>query len=241
MGEAPSVTTPALASLLTSREPSASALGDLRATVRCFPRVSPHGPFTPPAAAVLCGSPVDSAVPSHGVPSVSFWRADRGSDVDRGIGGWAIVPLRMKIRRSCNPFGCRGRRRIRTQSWRPCLSRAAARSGLEACTPPSPSPRGEMIGSSARAVARDHALPGFLSSRKCTRSWWSGGRPLLFTARRRLVCSSNPLVYPRGRAATGVRRHFLSPGGRVRLAVHLVTLQNAATLEELSSSPVKAL
>ncbi len=42
----------------TSREPSASALGDLRVTVRAFRRASPHGPFTPPAAAVLCGSPV---------------------------------------------------------------------------------------------------------------------------------------------------------------------------------------
>ncbi len=57
MREAPSVTTRAGFSA-TSREPSASALGDLRVTVRAFRRVSPHGPFTPPAAAVLCGSPV---------------------------------------------------------------------------------------------------------------------------------------------------------------------------------------
>ncbi len=57
MGEAPSVTTRAGFSA-KSREPSASALGDLRVTVRAFRRVSPHGPFTPPAAAVLCGSPV---------------------------------------------------------------------------------------------------------------------------------------------------------------------------------------
>ncbi len=57
MGGAPSVTTRAGFSA-TSREPSASALGDLRVTVRAFRRASPHGPFTPPAAAVLCGSPV---------------------------------------------------------------------------------------------------------------------------------------------------------------------------------------
>ncbi len=57
MGWAPSVTTRAGFSA-TSREPSASALGDLRVTVRAFRRASPHGPFTPPTAAVLCGSPV---------------------------------------------------------------------------------------------------------------------------------------------------------------------------------------
>ncbi len=57
MGGAPSVTTRAGFSA-TSREPSASALGDLRVTVRAFRQASPHGPFTPPAAAVLCGSPV---------------------------------------------------------------------------------------------------------------------------------------------------------------------------------------
>ncbi len=57
MGGAPSVTTRTGFSAM-SREPSASALGDLRVTVRAFRRASPHGPFTPPAAAVLCGSPV---------------------------------------------------------------------------------------------------------------------------------------------------------------------------------------
>ncbi len=57
MGGAPSVTTHTGFSA-TSREPSASALGDLRVTVRAFRQASPHGPFTPPAAAVLCGSPV---------------------------------------------------------------------------------------------------------------------------------------------------------------------------------------
>ncbi len=54
------------------------------------------------------------------------------------------------------------------------VTMAALRSCLSLLTGPAhllvPSPRGEMIGSSARAVARDHALPWFLSSRKCTRS-----------------------------------------------------------------------
>ncbi len=42
------------------------------------------------------------------------------------------------------------------------LSRAAVRSGWRRAHLLVPSPRGEMIGSSARAVARDHALPWFL-------------------------------------------------------------------------------
>ncbi len=50
------------------------------------------------------------------------------------------------------------------------LSQAAAISGWRRAHLPVPSPHGEMIGSSARAVARDHALPWSLSSRKCTRS-----------------------------------------------------------------------
>ncbi len=52
-----------------------------------FRRASPHGPFTPPAAAVLCGSPVILLCRLTAFHS----RAVRGSDVDRSIGGWAIV------------------------------------------------------------------------------------------------------------------------------------------------------
>ncbi len=48
MWGAPSVTTRAGFSA-TSRESSASALGDLRVTVRAFRWASPHGPFSPPA------------------------------------------------------------------------------------------------------------------------------------------------------------------------------------------------
>ncbi len=57
MGGAPSISTRAGFSA-TSREPSASSLGDLMVTERAFSRASPHRQFTPPAAAVLCGSPV---------------------------------------------------------------------------------------------------------------------------------------------------------------------------------------
>ncbi len=56
MGGAPSVTTRAGFSA-TSREPSASALGDLRVTVRAFRRASPHGPHatTPCPSSFLPG------------------------------------------------------------------------------------------------------------------------------------------------------------------------------------------
>ncbi len=41
-----------------------------------------------------------------------IWRADRGSDVDRGIGGWAIVLWGWRFGEAA-PLGCRGRRRTR--------------------------------------------------------------------------------------------------------------------------------
>ncbi len=121
-------------------------------------------------------------------------------------------PLRMKIRRSCTPRVSRPPPN-QTQSWRPCFPGPPRDRGWRRAHLLVPSPRGEMIGSSARAVARDHALPRFLSSRKCTRSWWSGGRPL-FTARSGSSASSI-LATPRWQGGYGVRRHF--PRWRVRL------------------------
>ncbi len=71
MGGPPSVTTCAGFSA-TSREPSASALGDLKVTVRAFP--PGQSPWTFHSSRSSCSERllVDSAVPSHGVPSVSF-------------------------------------------------------------------------------------------------------------------------------------------------------------------------
>ncbi len=71
MGGVPSVTTRAGFSAM-SREPSASALGDLRVTVRAFlPGQSPRT-FHSSRSSCSVWLPGDSAVPSHGVPSVSF-------------------------------------------------------------------------------------------------------------------------------------------------------------------------
>ncbi len=209
MGEAPSVTTRAGFSA-TSREPSASALGDLRATVRAFRRVSPHGPFTPPAAAVLCGSPVDSAVPSHGVPSVSF-----GAPIEDQMSIAASVDGQSssgdedsaKLHPSGVAAAAEPDPELTAVLSRPPRDRGWRRAHLLV-----PSPRGEMIGSSARAVARDHALPRFLSSRKCTRSWWLVDGPFLRPEAARLP---PPSSLPSMAGRLRVRWHF--PRWRVRL------------------------
>ncbi len=96
-----------------------------------------------------------------------------------------------------------------TQSWRPCFPGLPRASGWRRANLPVLRPRGGMIGSSARAVARDHALPRFLSSRRCMRSWWIRGRPLFrLEAARLLPPSSLPsmagrlggtLTFPRWR------------------------------------------
>ncbi len=71
MGRAPSATTCAGFSAM-SREPLASALGDLRATVRASPLG--QSPQTSHSSRSSCSVrlPGDSAVTSDGVPSVSF-------------------------------------------------------------------------------------------------------------------------------------------------------------------------
>ncbi len=71
MGGAPSVTTRAGFST-SSREPSASALGDLTVTVRAFPPGQSPRTFHSSRSSCSVRLPGDSAVPSHGVPSVSF-------------------------------------------------------------------------------------------------------------------------------------------------------------------------
>ncbi len=123
MGGAPSVTTRAGFSA-TSREPSARTLGDLRITVRAFRRASPHGPFTTPAAAVLCGPPwFYCAILQRAQRFVGC--AERGLDVDRCIGRWAIVlwkwrfggtaPLRYRIRPRADSHAFPGRREHQTE------------------------------------------------------------------------------------------------------------------------------
>ncbi len=124
---APSVTTRAGFSA-TSREPSASALGDLRVTVRAFPPGQSPRTFHSSRSSCSVWLPGDSAVPSHGVPSVSFGAPieDQMSIVASGDGqssseneDSAVLP----------PSGVDGRAFPgRREIW------------LEACTPPSPEP-----------------------------------------------------------------------------------------------------
>ncbi len=87
-------------------------------------------------------------------------RADRGSDVDRGIGGWANFLLGWRFSGTAL-FGCRGRHRI----------------GPRVVGHAFPGHREHRAG----GMYTSHALPWFLSSRKCMRSRWSRGRLLLMT------------------------------------------------------------
>ncbi len=167
MGGALSVTTRAGFSA-TGREPSASALGNLRVTVRAFPPGQSPRTFHSSRRSCSVRLPGDSAVPSLGVPSISFGVPieDQMSIAASGDGqsssededSAGLPPSGVVAAAESDP------------ELTAVLSRAATRSGWRRAHLPVPSPRGEMIGSSAQAVARDHDLPWFLSSRKCTRS-----------------------------------------------------------------------
>ncbi len=231
MGGAPSVITRAGFSA-TSREPSASALGDLRVTVRAFPPGQSPRTFHSSRSSCSVQLPGDSAVPSHGLPSVSFGAPiedqmliaasgdGQSSSEDEDLVG--LPPTGVAAAAESDP------------ELMAVLSRGAVRSGWRRAHLPVLSPRGEMIGSSAQAVARDHALPWFLSSRKCTRSWWSRGRPL-FTARS--GSSASPIL---ATLDGGAARGYVDiPQVENAVAVHLY-LQNAATWRNCPSLPSKA-
>ncbi len=99
---------PALASL--PRAENHQLLLWARITVRDFHQASPHGPFTPPAAAVLCGPPVILLCRLMTCLALHS-RADRGSDVNRCMGGWVIVLWEWRFGGTA-PLGCHGSRRI---------------------------------------------------------------------------------------------------------------------------------
>ncbi len=137
MGGAPSVTTRAGFSA-TSREPSASALGDLRVTVRAFPPGQSPRTFHSSRSSCSVRLPGDSAVPSHGVPSVSF-----GAPIEDQMSIAASVDGQSSSEdedsAKLHPSGVAAAAESDPELTA-VLSRAAARSGLEACTPPSPEP-----------------------------------------------------------------------------------------------------
>ncbi len=82
--------------------------------------------------------PGDSAVPSHGVPSVSF-----GAPIEDQMSIAASVDGQSSSEdedsAKLHPSGVAAAAEPDTELTA-VLSRAAARSGLEACTPPSPEP-----------------------------------------------------------------------------------------------------
>ncbi len=93
------------------------------------------------------------------------------------------------------------------------LSRAAARSGLEACTPPSPEPSrwdDWLLGTGCGSRPRPAPVPFFPEVHEELMKWWTAP----FYGQKRLVCLLHPR-YPRWQGGYGVRRHF--PRWRVRL------------------------
>ncbi len=137
MGRAPSATTCAGFSAM-SREPLASALGDLRATVRASPLG--QSPQTSHSSRSSCSVrlPGDSAVTSDGVPSVSF-----GVPIEDQMSIAASVDG-LSFSEDEDSAGLPPSGVVATAESDPeltdMLSRAAVNIGLEVCTPPSPEP-----------------------------------------------------------------------------------------------------
>ncbi len=142
-------------------------------------------------------------------------------------------PLRMKIRRSCTPRVSRPPPN-QTQSWRPCFPGPPRDRGWRRAHLLVPSPRGEMIGSSARAWLATTPCPGSFLPGSARGADEVVDGP--FYGQKRLVCLLHPR-YPRWQGGYGVRRHF--PRWRVRCSA-LVPAERRH-LEELSSSPVQSL
>ncbi len=128
----PSAATPSQYLSGSSREPPASALGELMVTIRASPPDQcPHGPLI--------------AQSSCSAPKWFRWSASRGcqhfiqctpggSEVDRSIRGWAII-LQGWIFDGAAPLGV-------VTSWQPCLPRQPWVLGLRSTDFPVPSPRG---------------------------------------------------------------------------------------------------
>ncbi len=187
MGGAPSVTTHAGFSA-TSREPSASALGDLRVTVRAFPPGQSPQTFHSSRSSCSVWLPGDSAVPSHGVPSVSFG---------------ALIEDQMSIAASGDgqsssededsaelPSSGVAAAAESDPELTPVLSRAAAR-----CTSPEPSWRDDWLLGTGRGSQPRPALVPFFPEvhEELMKSWMAS-----FYGQKRLVCLLHPR-YPRWR------------------------------------------
>ncbi len=116
----------------SSREPPASALGELMVTIRASP--PDQSPQTSYCTIVLFGSQVISLVRLTGLPAFNSVhpRRIRCRSQHRGMG---YHPLRMKISMGLPPSGV-------VTSWQPCLPGQPWVSGLRSTDFPVPSPRG---------------------------------------------------------------------------------------------------
>ncbi len=131
-------------------------------------------------------------------------------------------PLRMKIRQELHPSGVAAAAESDPELTA-VLSRAAARSGLEASTPPSPEPSRRddwLLGTGRGSRPRSALVPFFPEVHEELMKLWTAP----FYGQKRLVCLLHPR-YPRWRAARG---YVDIPQVESAVAVHLC-LQNAAT------------
>ncbi len=152
MGGAPSVTTHAGFSA-TSREPSASALGDLRVTVRAFPPGQSPRTFHSSRSSCSVRLPGDSAVPSHGVSfgapledqmSIAASGDGQSSSEDENSAG--LPPSGVKAAAICHRSAA-GQAPVCSSPWAPPVSSRAA------------SPRAESSPRPARRASRRSTAP----------------------------------------------------------------------------------
>ncbi len=154
--------------LSASRGPPAGALGDPRASVRASP------PGTSPRTSYSSHSegPIrllgDFAGSSHGMASISFGAPPEDS-MSIAASGDGLTSSEDEGAVGLPPSGVVASAASDLELTA-MLARAAASIGLEVNRPPSPSPRGWMIGFSERDAAHNRALLRCLSSRRCMRS-----------------------------------------------------------------------
>ncbi len=183
-------------------------------------RLASPGHLTPLAAAVLCGSLVILLLRLTTCPAFHSARPIEDQILIAASVVWLLSSEDEDL--AGLPLWCCRHRKIGLLE--PLWASAGPpwASGWRCAHLPVPSPHSGKIGSSAWAVAHDHALPRFFSPQRCMRSWWSGWHLFLDGSR---SSASSILTTLDGRAARGYAEiHQVESA----VAVHLC-LQNAAT------------
>lgn len=139
--------------------------------------------------------PGDSAVPSHGVPSVSFG-VPIENQMSIAASGDGQSSSEDEDSAELHPSGVAAAAESDPELTA-VLSRATARSGLEACTPPSPEPSRRddwLLGMGRGSRPRPALVPFFPEVHEELMKLWTAP----FYGQKRLVCLLHPR-YPRWR------------------------------------------